>query len=186
MSYKTFKEKSAPAYQEYASDVSAERRFKEMSLAERGLRYSMRNECWLSGSIPSDPERIGTIINRNVEEVRVAMTERVISYFEASGNGELIAPDLDRYKAELAVRREKQSAGGKTGGVRSQERRKQLVSGTSPESRPEANHEGQLQGTVKVLSRDELSGVEESRSESLNKDDEFLAEYVRNERLCPL
>ena len=45
--------RAAPAYQEYASDILANRSYRAMTLAERGLWDTIRKECWVNGSVPS-------------------------------------------------------------------------------------------------------------------------------------
>ena len=57
------KKRDAPAYQGYASDWLANRKWRLMSLGERGLLDTMRKECWVNRSVPSNVEEIAKIFN---------------------------------------------------------------------------------------------------------------------------
>jgi uncharacterized protein YdaU (DUF1376 family) len=106
--------KTAPAYQFYASDAMADKRYRLMTLAERGLYLSLLNECWVNHSIPADPNAIAKWLGYSPDEIKSALTERVLAYFK-SNQGELTSPELERYRHELEERRDKLSQAGKKG-----------------------------------------------------------------------
>ena len=68
------KKRDAPAYQEYASDWLANRKWRLMSLGERGLLDTMRKECWVNRSVPSNIEEIAKIFNLQEDEVSKCLT----------------------------------------------------------------------------------------------------------------
>jgi hypothetical protein len=159
-----------PAYQEYASDMLANSRYRTMTLAERGLMDTMRRECWFNGSVPKEPQELATYLGKPVEDISLNLSIRVLSFFRER-HDQLICPELDAYKAELEIRTKKMSEGGQKGGKATQIKNK-VVKAT-------------LEAMVKPLSRDELSGGEVSRDEkkslgegiTLKEIDEWNAEY---------
>lgn len=58
-----------PAYQEYAASMIADQRFRAMSLAERGLLYTMRIECWVNHSLPKTPEKLAKVLGLEIAEL---------------------------------------------------------------------------------------------------------------------
>lgn len=106
--------KTAPAFMFYASDTMADKRYRLMTLAERGLYLSLLNECWVNRSMPADRNAIAKWLGYSADEIQPALTERVLSFF-IEANGELTSPDLERYRKTLEERREKQSNGGRKG-----------------------------------------------------------------------
>lgn len=106
--------KTAPAFQFYASDAIADKRYRLMSLAERGLYLSLLAECWVNQSVPADADAIARWLGYSPTEIKSVLTERVLSFFKDE-KGELVSPDLERYRQELDVRREKLSKAGKKG-----------------------------------------------------------------------
>ncbi len=169
-----------PAYQEYASDMLADRRYRLMSLSEKGLLDVLRKECWANGCVPSNPDELARIIGIPVSELMPALTDKVRSFFEVS-NGNMRSPELDAYRQDLENRREKERVGGSIGGKRSAESRRQRNMVSSP---PEGSLQPTLQGGlnpgVKGLSRDKLKGVETRKGESV---EEWLTAQERNELL---
>ena len=147
-----------PAYQEYASDTLANMDFRLLSLAERGLRTTMRHECWVNRYIPSNAQDLALVLNLNASEVERALTKRLLSFFEQEG-GNLYCLDLENYRDALMKRRKSQSEGGRSGGKKTQKmiRESQLQKSNTGQ----ANLQTTLQPKVKVLSR-----VEERREES--------------------
>jgi len=99
--------KNPPAFQEYAADILSNREFRTMSLAERGLLYCMRLECWVNEKIPSTSNELAAYLGKPESEVTEALTPRVIRFFEIQ-NGDLVSPDLDLYRHQLAERKEAQ------------------------------------------------------------------------------
>lgn len=106
--------KTAPAFQLYASDTMADKRYRSMSLEERGLYLSILCECWVNRSMPADPQSIGKWLGYSQEVIETALTEDVLSFFEMK-KSEITSAELERYRKLLEERREKQSRGGKKG-----------------------------------------------------------------------
>lgn len=106
--------KSAPAFMFYASDAIADKRYRLMTLPERGLYLSMLCECWVNRAVPKSPDDLAKWLGYPPGEIRAGLTERVLSFF-IEESGELKSPDLERYRKELDERRAKQVSGGKKG-----------------------------------------------------------------------
>lgn len=102
-----------PAFQEYASSILANRHFRVLSLAERGLWHTIRLECWVNHSVPSDPATLARVIGFNTDEVRNGLPS-LMPFFTES-NGSLFCPELDDYRAHLEGQKQKQREGGKKG-----------------------------------------------------------------------
>jgi hypothetical protein len=102
-----------PAYIEYAANMMAKLEYRIMSLSERGLLYSMRNECWVNYRLPSNPTLLAKVLGCNADEVSKSL-EGVMPFFEVV-NDYIISPELEFYRAYLAEIRAKQSAGGEKG-----------------------------------------------------------------------
>lgn len=112
MKFKSIFDKTAPAFQFYASDTMADRRWRTMSLQERGLKITLDCECWTNKSAPRDIATLAKCIGYSYEEIEHSLTERVISFYEVNNN-EMISPELNDYKFLLDERRKKMSEGGK-------------------------------------------------------------------------
>lgn len=102
-----------PAYQEYAASMLASVDFRTMTLAERGLLYTLRLECWENGSVPRDPEILAKILGYSTDQISTCLL-RIMNYF-AVENGLIICPELEDYRNHLVEIRQKQSRGGKRG-----------------------------------------------------------------------
>jgi hypothetical protein len=106
-------------------------------------------------------------------EIRVALSSGVLSFFSAS-NGELSCPKLEQYRNKLEESRKKMSAGGRKGAEG------KWGKPPSGDSHPIAHPNGGSMGA-----RVERSGVEKSRTESLEKGvtaDTFVADYEAAEK----
>lgn len=162
--------KTAPAFMFYASDAIADKRYRMMSLAERGLYLSMLCECWVNRIVPADPDAIAKWLGYPRDEIKSALTERV-RFFFTQADGELTSPELERYRRELEARREKQSTGGRKGAKTKWDK------ASKPDSLP-----NDLPNGVSMGPRVEKSRVEKTRSESLGKPDitdPWVSEYER-------
>ena len=156
MKFKSIFDKAAPAFHLYASDLIADRRWRSMSLNERGLKSTLECECWVNKSVPSNIPLLAKILGFPEQEVRGSLTESVMSFFK-EGNGEIICPDLDDYKTHLDERRKKMSEGGK----KSQAVQK---SKESDVSHLQSNHERSEKGG------EEQSKAEQKRAEQVFKE----------------
>ena len=145
----------APAYQEYASDILANRSYRAMTLAERGLWDTIRKECWVNGSVPSSKTELARYLGLPFEKVSELFTPNLMQWFKVHNN-DLVCPELDAYKLILEDRRQRLSTGGSKGGRKTQANRRISSKGT-----PEAS--------LKPLSRDETSRYEQSGEGSSKK-----------------
>ena len=102
-----------PAYLEYPASLLASRHFKLMSATERGAFISMKLECWVNKSLPRDPHELAVVLGLKPDEVTAALP-KVMPFFALAGD-EILCPELENYRAHLADRHLKQSAGGKRG-----------------------------------------------------------------------
>jgi hypothetical protein len=161
--------RNIPAYQEYASDVLASLNWRMMNLAERGLWDTLRKECWVNGSIPSDPTKLAALLNKPVIEIMNGLTALVKSEF-LENDGKLTCRELDLYKADILDQRKLQSEGGSLGGRTTQANiRKKIQSVDRDHSSKED------QGNLKVLSRGELIRNEQNCNE-LSSNEELTSD----------
>lgn len=103
-----------PAYQEYASTIMAKRAFKLMTLAERGLLYTIRLECWVNQRIPNNTIELAKYLGFSESEMQEAMTPNIKAFLQETGI-DYVCPDLEEYRKHLAEIRQKKAEGGKRG-----------------------------------------------------------------------
>lgn len=139
--------KAPPAFQFYATDVLASKQFRLMNFEERGLYITLLSECWVNHSVPADEGKLSKFLGVDEAKVKPLLTENVLDFFEIR-NDQIQSPDLIKYRAELDLRREKQSAGGKRGQQLKKTKQRIL--------------EGSLEGPRVEKSRAESSRVEKS------------------------
>lgn len=161
--------KTAPSFQFYASDTMADRRYRSMSLEERGLLISILCECWVNRSLPSDPQSIGKWLGFAKDSIEATLTERVLSFFKIDKN-EIISPELERYRTELEERREKMSQGGKKGA-------KGKWNPSNGDSHPMNPLDRVSMGSRVEKSRDEKNSREIKEDLSDSDHEEWIAEY---------
>jgi hypothetical protein len=146
--------RDAPAYQEYASDWLANRKWRLMSLGERGLLDTMRKECWVNRSVPSNAEEIAKIFNLQEFEVSKCLTSIVLSFFTIEG-ANLTCPELEAYREKLNERHNKLREGGSNGGKATQKKRVEEL----------ATLEARLEAGAKPLSKVEVREDELKKEE---------------------
>jgi len=101
----TTQNREPPAFQEYAAAMLARREFRSMTLAERGLFHTIRLECWVNLTVPSDPALLAQFLGQPEGDVRAALPA-VMPFFSVAGD-DLFCPELDDYRAYRArIRRE--------------------------------------------------------------------------------
>lgn len=100
-----------PAFQEYAAAMMAKTEYRLMSLAGRGLLYTMRLECWVNKRLPPDAPRLARVLGFDADEVAALLPE--VQPFFAVDQGGLYCPELEDYREHVDERRQKQSEGGK-------------------------------------------------------------------------
>lgn len=153
----------APAFQEYASDMLANSRYRTMSLSERGLLDTMRRECWVNGSIPKEPQELAAYLGKSFDDVNRSLSIRVLSFFKESFD-QLICPELDAYRAGLESKSKKMSEAGQRGGKTTQNKNR-IAKAT-------------LEAMVKPLSGVELIRGEVSRVEKKSLGENITAEEM--------
>lgn len=133
-----------PAFQEYAAAMMAKTEYRLMSLAGRGLLYTMRLECWVNRRLPPDAPRLARVLGFDVAEVAALIPE--VQPFFASDDDGLFCPELEDYREHVNDRRQKQSDGGKQTAAKHKAKRQQEDPETAAGYLP-AN----LQGTCSSL-----------------------------------
>lgn len=103
-----------PAYQEYAASILADRNFRLMTLAERGLLYTLRLECWQNVNVPANPKELAKYFGYEASEIEATLSQNVKGFFEQRGS-DLICPEIEDYRQHVKDIRKKQSEGGKKG-----------------------------------------------------------------------
>jgi hypothetical protein len=67
-----------PAFQCYASDWLAKEEFRLMSLAERGLLFTMLCQVWVSQSLPAGGHDLARLLGVEVNELSEGLTSGVL------------------------------------------------------------------------------------------------------------
>lgn len=167
--------REAPAYQEYAAAMLANVNFRTMTLAERGLLYTLRLEFWVNKSLPSNPDKLAKLIGFDRADV-VAALPSVLPFIQDKG-GDFTCPELDNYRAYLDEIRDKQSQGGKDGAAKTNKKRRNQSSGDSS-----PNLSGDSSGDLRVLSTAQHSTEQHNQNQSFSDgaiDDDFVIAYNR-------
>ena len=116
----------APAFQEYAASMMAKTDYRVMSLAGRGLLYSMRLECWVNHQLPRDVVKLAKVLGFDPAEVGGVLTE--VAPFFRFDTDVITCPELDDYRAHLDGISAKKSEGGKKGAAKTNGKRKSFES----------------------------------------------------------
>lgn len=145
-----------PAYQEYATDILANRSYRTMSLSEKGLWDQMRKECWVNGSIPSQPDNLAKYLGLPLADVKGALTANVQSWFYDDGET-FVCPELEAYRNKLEGRRRSMAEGGARGGRKTQAKLKD-------------SRQAPLEANSKALSRSERNRIGEKREELIKEE----------------
>lgn len=111
-----------PAYQVYASDVSAQEEFRLASLAERGLHYTMETYCWVNHRIPADLEQMARCLGLTGAEIQGARGRLIQRHFlpHPDDPAYLYNRELERQRAQMSERLDRQTEAGRRGGLASQ------------------------------------------------------------------
>ena len=109
-----------PAYQEYPADILNNEIFMQLSMAQRGMLWTLRMYCWKNETIPAGFEDIGKLTGVSAKEASKLFDEKVGSFFKLQfdnepGNVRMINTDLEAYRREKIAARLKRSASGKQG-----------------------------------------------------------------------
>jgi len=130
----------APCYQEYAADMLAKREFRLMSLAERGMLWTMRMECWVNASVPASKQNLTKIFNLTESEVETALSSNVLKFFN-SKNESLFCQELDFYRENLNAKSKAQSEGGSNGGKATQAKAREAKANLEAKPKPLSKEE---------------------------------------------
>ncbi len=140
--------RTAPAYQEYAASMMARMEYRTLTLAQRGLLYSMRLECWVNQFLPESPEVLARILGFDPAEVSADLPY-VMAFFQIE-NGRITSPDLEGYRQRVEGIRERQAQGGKAGAAKTNSRKTLANTGASGNS---GNPSGSSPGDSRVTRR---------------------------------
>jgi hypothetical protein len=163
-----------PAFQEYASDMLANSKYRMMSLAEKGLFDLLRRECWVNHEVPFEKPEMASYLGIPISDIEKNLTHKVLSFFQEK-NQFLTCPELDNYKQGLKEKHEKMANGGRNGGKRTQYNHK---SSKAP-----------LEATLKPLRRAEQNGDELNKEEKRSLKEELsitdLDQWARDYEAAP-
>lgn len=187
--------RDAPAYQEFAATTMARMAYRQMTLAERGLLYTLRNECWVNRRIPSDPAKLARVLGFPVEDIRESLPG-VIDSFEIQGEN-LTCPELESYREYQDARRERMSEGGKKSAANRSGTKRDLNTVGNPASTLQAPSkllEGSLQPPLETPAtslqalRPDKSKPEKQRTvtKEVSPHDEWLRDLERAETTSAL
>ena len=182
--------RDAPAYQEYAAAMMAKLAYRTMSLQERGLAWTMRNECWVNGRLPGRHDLLAKVLGVSEQEIDDSLPA-VMAFFEVS-EGAIFCPELEDYRKHLEEQKAKKIAGGKLGATITNKKKKNAKSRmdndstTNPTANPSSIPTTDPQHTrrVKVGSLVQSSTVKPSQVQSLEKevvDDPFVVAMEEEE-----
>ena len=162
--------RKAPAYQEYAATMLSNKYYRLMSLAERGLLYALRLECWENQDLPANPSELAKYLGVQTSEVNTAFTEKVNAFFKVEGD-KLMCPELDDYRQHLTDRKKKQSEGGKKGAAKTNAKFNEAGNSQPP-------RQGRRESLVKHSS-DKLSQTQSLKNGHIpnNINDEWVDDY---------
>lgn len=134
--------KPVPYFKCFAANTIADRSYRLMGLAERGLWISLYLECWVNANVPSKPAKLAKILGIQDKEVEEGLTENVLHFFEVR-NEQLHSPELDGYRAEFEAKRKAQSDGGFKGAT---SKKRKIKDGSCEELKESNLVEGQPTG----------------------------------------
>lgn len=107
-----------PAYQEYASSVLAKSSFRELTLEQRGLLYTLKLECWVNKNIPKDSKKLAQYVGSSEQQIAELLPS--IMEFFAAKNDRIFSPELENYREHLSKISEARKKGAiKTNSIKS-------------------------------------------------------------------
>ncbi len=161
-----------PAYLEYAATILSTREFKFMTMEERGLLYTIKLDCWLNNSVPSNHEELAKYFGVSVSEINRSLTENVKSFLKHIGDS-YECTDIEIYRSQLNARLQKQSNGGKKGAKTTNEKR----------SKSATNSELSQQVTDESLIKTSQFKTIKTQSVEKNDNDSWIEDYENHECL---
>jgi len=135
-----------------------------MSAQERGLWITIQMECWVNGSVPSDPKELANYLGIPFEVVERSLTKIQYSFIEKIGN-ELTSPELDEQRNIYMERREKQRLGGIKGAK--ERKAKQVLAKVIDE---QGIPTGQPKGSLNYIKSNSFNSNQLTRSEVLTEE----------------
>jgi uncharacterized protein YdaU (DUF1376 family) len=169
-----------PAYQEYAATILADKNFRLMTLAERGLFFSMRLECWQNSEVPATENELAKYLGYAASDIQEALTTHVKAFFTLN-DGLFYSPELENYRQHLDERKTKQSKGGKQGAAITNAKINKPVKRTSASDAGKSSANSQVPRRVADESLVKLSSEKQSQTQSLENgvNDAWLNDYDR-------
>ena len=169
-----------PAYQEYAASMLANNNFRMMSLAARGLLYTLRLEHWVGNPLTTDPDKLAKILRLDADLVTSALREH--GDLIVFRNGMIIIPELDDYRQHLTDIRKKQSSGGKEGAAIAKKNAESRKQTNQPEAPLVVNQRSTHDYTTRSLAQNKSIQPNTTQSSSvINKRDEWIDDYDKSE-----
>lgn len=170
----TTQNRPPPSFQEYAASMLANNDFRMMSLASRGLLYTLRLEYWLGNPLPADPLQLGKILGFDSSQVALALQE--LGGLVMLKDGKVNIAELDDYRRYLDERRKKQSAGGKVGAEIAKKNK------SSRHASPMVDHQVTLGSTSGSLVQNSSTQPSTDQSNSVIKGkDEWVDQYDQSD-----
>jgi uncharacterized protein YdaU (DUF1376 family) len=166
---------TAPAFQVYAFDLMAKREYRLMSLSERGLFFSMLCECWANAEIPANPDELATLLGKP-DEVQVALTQRVIGFFERTPTEGFRSSDLEAYRKNVLDKRERMCEGGRKGGKQRADNERKSRAASSP---PSTTDQATLKGREPEYEHESGRESESEESAVISASDPWVNDYER-------
>lgn len=170
-----------PYYEEFASDILANRDYRLMSLGEKGLLWQIRNECWVNGGVPSNIVELAKVLGCEQSQLDENLTPRVLNFLAKSGDS-WTCPELDEQRENFMARREERVRSGSKGGTATQRKLR------APRLEVTAELQGQLETHLELVNRDEMNGFDKDRKELVGKElshselQDFVKEMEAEER----
>ena len=152
--------RDVPYFPCYASNILADKHYRLMTLAERGLWISIYLECWPNKSVPSDLSSLARYLGFPQDELERIPKINCMQFFEENID-EIISPELEAYRVEVYGRRERQSLGGKRGAAIKKSKKSEGVPIGLPEGTLDQVRSNQLKSTA-VKPIDKVKGKENS------------------------
>ena len=112
-----------PAYQEYPADILNNETFMQLSMAQRGLLWTLRMYCWKNETIPAGRSHLAKLVGiSEIQSSKLFEDGKIDKFFEyeidkKTGNltGRMFNTDLEAYRKEKIAARAKRSNSGKLG-----------------------------------------------------------------------
>ncbi len=169
--------KPLPYFYNYSANWNSDRRFKLMSLPERGVLWTLYNEYWVNNFLPRNPSELARYFGYDEKTIMDSLTPRVLSYFVVDGD-QMRCPELDGYKSNVTLTRQAQSDGGKLGAAIKKVNAKYLngVLDGKPQGIPEGSLSQINSNSIKSIQFISKEGITDEHKEWLKGFEEENAE----------